>query len=149
MDEELLYRAELSGQLRLSARGEWFHDGVAFSNPRLIELFNRSITRSGAGAWCLRIGRGEATFTCEDTPWFVTVLEDTGSPWQVTLSDGTSEALTPTTLRLGAAGQVYCRLLRGDEARFTGGAHQRLLSHTVDEEHLLIDGQLIPLGAPR
>jgi hypothetical protein len=133
------YTAYLEGSLRLSATGEWWHEGVAFTHPELIALFHRSIVwDAGTKRYLVRIGEGAATFTCEDTAYFVATLLTEQTPWYITLLDGTIEPLDPAMFSLGTDNQIYCRVKGGHRARLTRGAHQNLLCFAIDAETLLI-----------
>lgn len=142
------YTAYLEGSLRLSATGEWWHEGVPFTHPELIRLFHRSIVWDDASAsYLIRIGNAAAYFTCEDTAFFVASIQTAHVPWEVTLYDETIEPLDPATLSIGADNQVYCRVKGGHPARFCRAAHQDLLAYTRDETTLLIGG--VPISVPR
>jgi len=131
--------AYLEGSLRLSATGEWWHDGVAFTHPELIALFHRSIVWDApTQRYLVRIGAGAATFTCEDSPYFVAAVITEHTPWRITLLDGSTEPLDPAGIWLGAENQIYCRVKGGHPARLTRGAHQHLLRYAVDAETLMI-----------
>jgi hypothetical protein len=140
------YLADLSKNLKLSATGEWWHDGRPFENRKLIELFNRSIVwDQNKDRYLLQIGGNQASFEYEDTVYFVTSLHDQNSPWKLALSDQTEELLAPSSLSLGSQNQIYCTVKGSHRARFSRGAHQQLLAHAVDDTSLLLDGKNVSL----
>ena len=140
--DEAIYTAYLAGSLKLSRSGEWVHNGKHFTNPRLIELFHRSIFwDSAVGSYFIRIGKQQATFDLEDTAYFVEHLDDSKNPWILSFLDGSTEELDPKTLRMVDSGEFYCQKLNGQQAKFRRGAHQRLLEHATGEDSLEICGE--------
>lgn len=138
---DILYTAALDGTLTLTARGTWLHEGEPFTNAKLIELFNRSIHwDDNEQRYALIIGKGRASFTVEDTAYFVTRLDDQRVPWTVFLSDGSSEQLAPHTLCSGREHQLYCTVKGGHRARFSRAAAQILLEHAIDENAIEMGG---------
>lgn len=144
--DEALYTAYLDGSLLLTERGQWIHNGTPFTNRNLISLFHRSIIwNEEESRYFIRIGKGQATFLCEDTAYFVSGLCDQKSPWEVVLLDGSREHLRSDTLYQGADHQIYCLVKGGHPARFLKNTHQILLEHVLDNQKLLIDGEEISL----
>ncbi len=143
---EIRYTAYLEGSLKLSKYGEWWHNGVQFQNQRLAELFHRSIVwDEEEQKYFVRIGPQRASFTCEDTAYFVVALDVTKSPWQILLADGSTEVLDPSSLRCGKEDQIYCQVKHTYRARFKRAAYQVLLQHVRDEDTLLIDDKEVRL----
>lgn len=144
MDEELLYTAALAGSLKLSAHGEWLHEGRPIGHPRIREYLFRHIEwHEPSRQYRLRFGKGAATFTCEDTAFFVADFRDDGSRIILTLSDGSEETLVIDSLTIGAAEQIYCTVKNGHRARFLRGAHQYLLTHAVSDTELQLSGRTV------
>jgi len=142
------YTAYLEGSLVLTAQGVWVHNGTPFANQRLSELFSRSVVwDSQHNAYTVRIGAQQACFTCEDTPYFV--MEFDPGTLQLRLSNDSHYSLALDSLRVGSSGQFYCRVAvnpgRQDVARFSRPAHQSLLAHAVDDQHLELAGKVIKL----
>lgn len=145
---EIEYTAELKGSLKLSKNGEWWHNGVAFQREALSNLFHRSIIWDEVEKqYFVKIGRQRARFDVEDTAYFVTELLDETRPWHLKLNDGSEEDLKAQTLCLGSEDQIYCQVKDYHRARFSRSAHQRLLSHAVDERNIKVNDQLIQLIA--
>lgn len=141
---DVLFESYLKGILRLDARGTWHHNGTPFSNPQVRDLFFRSMVwRPDIQEFVIRIGKGEARFDCEDTAFFVTELDTTNLPWQIRLTDGTTEELTPETLATGNENQFYCTLKSGHRARFMRNCHQHLMQFCVSEDSIQIGADLI------
>lgn len=141
-----MYTAFLEGSLVLSKNGEWWHNGAIFKNERLSELFHQSIQFDPEhNSYVVRIGAQQATFTCEDTPFFVSQIIENGSGARVKLLDGSEEPLDLGSLTIGAESQIYCSVKGGHRARLTRGAHQNLSLKAVDESHVNICGQTIEL----
>ncbi len=125
-----------SHQIRFGRDGRWYADDEPITNQRIADLFARHVTRGEDGSWWLRIGDERARIVVEDTPWVVTRID--GSPqegFRVTLNDGTSEPLDPSSLTLGANDVLYCAVKDGTErARFLRPAQMELLGHVELED---------------
>jgi len=141
-----LYTAYMKGSLKLTKLGEWWHDGAPFEHTKLISLFHRSIVwDEEENEYYVQIGKGRASFDCEDTAFFVSVLMDESDPWKVVLADETQEPLQTSTLRLGSEDQMYCTVKDTHRARFKRSAHQTLLQHAISDDSLLINGETVTL----
>ena len=142
--DEVQYQAYLKGVLRLDARGTWFHNGVAFSNKKVRDLFFRSIVwREDIQEYVVRIGKGDAHFDCEDTAYFVTDIDTADAPWNLYLTDGSQELLNPHTLQQGAEHQLYCTLQSGHRARFMQNCHQHILEFCEQDDAIRIGAELV------
>lgn len=142
---EPLYKAYLEGRLLLRADGAWFHDGALFTNEKLIALFNRSLTWiESEGRYALRIGLGEASFSYEDTVYFVLAIEESPE-LRVELSDGTSEPLEAGSLSSGKESQIYCRVKGPHRARLSRAAHQFLLARASGPAQVRLGGKLFEI----
>lgn len=140
------YIAELTGSLRLSSEGEWFHNGVQFQNQKLSDLFSRSVVwDERAQEYFLEIGKQRATFSRDDTPYFVTAIDDGADPWMLNLSDGTREPLEPESLTVGHGDAVYCTVHGSHRAKLLRPAHQTLARHVVGDREVSIHGKTIVL----
>lgn len=135
---------DLSGSLRLSEEGIWFHDDHPFTNEKLIDLFFRSVVwDEEKNSFVLKIGQYGAVFKCEDTPFFVRSIEGKDSDWEIHLSDSTVERLDPTTIFFGSKNQAYCKIKRGHLARFTRSAHQSLMTHVEGDNTLRFGSEIV------
>jgi len=142
--------AELE-EIRLDERGEWTHEGLDFENPRIIDLFSRSVDRTEGGTWVLEVGRFTYPITVENTGFFVERVDFDRNPPRIELSDGTAERLDPDTLDYQGNGKLYCRI-KGEEfrARFKWQAYHQIsehLEHEGDEVYLTWNGGRASLGA--
>lgn len=134
---EIDYTADLSGSLRLSAEGEWYHNGTKFQNDKLARLFHRSIVWDDATqSYFLQIGRQRAVFDYDDTVFFVVALDESKNPCQITLADGSVQNFNSNSLKLGEKNQFYCTLENGMRARLLRGVHQHL-SEKIGEDGIL------------
>lgn len=137
---------ELSGSIHLSAEGAWSHGGTEFTNERVADLFHRSVEWDEASAqYVLHIGQQRATFSREDTAYFVADLDGEIFPPQLRLLGGQEENLRPETLRVGDRHQVYCDLQNKHRARFTRAAHQHLMKYASGEQEFTFGGQVVRL----
>ena len=121
-------------EIRLDSRGRWTHEGLDFENPRIIELFNRNVSRTEGGTWVLEIGRFTYPIEVEDTGFFVERVEWGATP-TLSLSDGTSETLDPTTLVYAGDGRLYTTVKDGEfRARFKRNAYYSVAEHIEEED---------------
>ena len=145
--DELLYTAYLDDSLCLDQFGTWLHDGKPIQHPRIVDLFHKSVAWSEKEEkYYLVIGQGRASFSLQDTPYFVSALLDENNPWKIRLIDGSEEELSLESLCSGADDQIYCTVKNTHRARFLRSPHQRLLSYVVDDEHLQIGNQKVKLA---
>jgi len=145
--KEILYTAYLTGSLKLSRFGEWWHNGVIFQNKRLSDFFHKSIVWDQKDAqYYLEIGNQRATFEIEGTAYFVAELLDQKLPWQVRLMDHSAQELDLESLKLGAQNEILCSLENKHLASFTKPAYQRLVSHIGEDGMLRAGKHLISLS---
>lgn len=145
--KEISYIAKLEGSLRLSAEGEWFHNGEPFQNKKLSDLFLRSVVWDNMERrFFIEIGPQRATFDIEDTAYFIISIDDSVSPWLLHLSDGTTETLQTDSLSISSRGPIYCTVKMGlHKAKFLRSAHQLLSTHVVGDNEIVIGGERITL----
>lgn len=121
-------------QIRLTERGEWKHEGLDFENPKIIQLFSRSVSQTPGGTWVLEIGRFTYPIVVDRTGYFVESFR-AGPPATLDLSDGTSEALDPSTLVYEAGGKLFCRVKDNRfDARFKRHAYYSLVEHVSEQD---------------
>ncbi len=125
------FTAISGGKIRFGKDGLWYCNGEVVPNRAIRDLFSRTLIVLPDGRGRLELGEDKADVEIEDTPWVVTGCDGTSATgFSVTLNDGTHEALDPSTLRVGAADVLYCRVKGGaHEARFLRPAYYDLLRH--------------------
>lgn len=137
-------------EIRLDERGKWTHEGLDFENPKIIDLFSRSVGRTEGGTWVLEVGRFTYPITVENTGFFVERVDFSKSPPELTLSDQTAERLDPETLAYEPTGKLYCTVKGGDfRARFKRPAYYEIAEHLDEQDGeavLEIDGEDYVLG---
>ena len=142
-----------SGRISFRHDGHWYNDDERIENPRIALLFSRSLRRNPDGSYFLQVADERASITVEDTPFVVTAVDDDGRGGFIILTnDQVREPLDPSTLAVGNANVLYCRVKSGEfPARFLRNAYYRLAEHFVtdDGEHfaLVIDGRRYPVRA--
>jgi hypothetical protein len=137
-------------EIRLDDRGRWTHEGLDFENPRIIDLFNRSVGRTPGGTWVLEVGRFTYPIEVDDTGFFVERIEMGPTP-TLQLSDGTTEPLDPTSLVYAGDGRLYTIVKSGEfRARLKKPAYYALAEHVVDDDGwiLELDGARYPVATP-
>ena len=137
-------------EIRLDARGKWTHEGLDFENPRIIDLFSRSVDRTEGGTWVLEVGRFTYPITVEDCGFFVERINFDHDPPLLRLSDQTTEELDPETLEYAGDGRLYCTVKDGAfRARFKWDAYHALGERFVEEDgeiFLVWDDQRVLIG---
>lgn len=136
-------------KIQLDARGKWTHEDLDFENPRIIDAFNRGVSRTEGGTWVLKLGRFTYPIIVEDTGYFVERVHF-GDTATIDLSDGSSEALDLPSVHYESGGRLYCNVKGGEfRARFKRPAYYQLFNHF--EEHgdvvrLVIGNDSVTLG---
>ncbi len=97
------------------ANGRWFDDGVPIENEAIARAFDRWLTRAPDGRWVLKNAVNWVYVRIEGAPFFVVAFDF--EAMALTLSDGTTAVLDPSTLRQDPEGRLYCQI-RGETARF-------------------------------
>ena len=122
--------------ISLTEKGEWKHEGLDFENPKIIDLFSRSVGRTRGGTWVLEIGQYTYPITVERTGYFVVHVDLDASPPVLSISDGTREPLDVASVTYEPDGKLFCRIKSGEfEARFKRAAYYALatLIHETDD----------------
>ncbi len=148
--KDFLRKGATLEEIRLSGGGQWTHEGLVFSNSRLIDLFSRSVGRTEGGTWVLEIGPFTYPITVEDTGFFVERVDWSHSPPLLTVSNGTTEQLDPGTLSYESGGRLYCRIDDGKfRARFKRNAYHSIMDHLREDDGdilLVIDDREVLLA---
>lgn len=122
-------------EIRLDATGKWTHEGLDFENPKITDLFSRSVGRTEGGTWVLEIGRFTYPITVDDTGFFVERIELGQAPPKLHLSDETTDTLDPTTLAYEPEGRLYCEVKGGEfRARFKKPAYYALADNFGEDD---------------
>ena len=141
-----------SGRITFGKDGRWYCDGEVIPNKAICRLYAKAMTIDDDGTARLRLGEDKAQVDIEDTPWVVTQVE--GEPaggFTVVLNDETREPLDPSTMSVGAADVLYCRVKGGRHAaRFLRPAYYELKRFAVpgpgDRLELPVGARRVPLG---
>ncbi len=139
------------GYLAIDREGRWLNDGVEITHPRTLENFWRGILRSGRGRYVVRMGTEECPVHVMVAPYFVRRVDIEGGRVSLGLSDGTSEPLDPSTLRLLEGRYLHCRVKGGEhEARFGRPAYYQIAERIEERPDgegywLNLDGRRHPI----
>jgi hypothetical protein len=138
--------------------GRWTHEGHPILHHKIREVFDRSVRflpdEGEAGKYVVQIGRFRGEIEVEEAGFFVREFD--AEAGRVRLSDGTSEPLEASSLRLsGRDGALLCLVKRdlapeGLPARFHHTAQSDLLlaiDETPDGMVLRMAGRGHPLPA--
>jgi hypothetical protein len=125
-----------SGKISFRHDGHWYNDEERIENPRIALLFSRSLRRNPDGTYFLQVADERASITVEDTPYVITGVEEDGrGGFIVVTNDEVREALDPSTLEVGDANVLYCRVKEGGfRARFLRNAYYHLEEHFVTDD---------------
>jgi len=140
-----------SGKISFRHDGHWYNDEERIENPRIALLFSRSLRRNPDGTYFLQVADERASITVEDTPYVVTGVDVDGHGGLVIITnDEVREPLDPSTLEVGDANVLYCRVKRGEfRARFLRNAYYHLAEHfrTDDGENfaIMVGGHRYPI----
>ncbi|HEX3409282.1 MAG TPA: DUF1285 domain-containing protein [Candidatus Binataceae bacterium] len=140
-----------SGRISFRRDGHWYSDEERIENPRIALLFSRSIRRNADGSYLLQVADERASITVEDTPYVITGVEDDGNgAFVIMTNDEVRERLDPSTLEVGDADVLYCRVKQGEyRARFLRHAYYHLAEHFVSNDgenfFLTIGGRRYPI----
>ena len=140
-----------SGKISFRHDGRWYNDEEVIENPRIALLFSRSIRRNPDGSYFLQVADERASITVEDTPYVVIGVEDDGrGGFAIVTNDEMREALDPSTLEVGDANVLYCRVKQGEfRARFLRNAYYRLAEHFITDDgenfSIAIGGRRYPI----
>ncbi|MEW6776085.1 MAG: hypothetical protein AB1405_07320 [Bdellovibrionota bacterium] len=149
--------AHFRNLLSLDKECNWFYDGEPITHERTLEVLSQSLSRNGEGRLIVQIGDAWSYVRTEDCPYCVRAVRESGDPpakIDLLLSDGTSEALDPSTLAVSSENVLYCRVKGGkEEARFLRPAYYELSRHIVskgeDSFALRMAGGAYPIGERR
>jgi uncharacterized protein len=140
-----------SGKISFRHDGYWYNDEERIENARIALLFSRSIRRNPNGSYFLQVADERAQITVEDTPYVVTSVGNDGhGGLAVVTNDQVREALDPSTLEVGDANIMYCRVKQGEfRARFLRNAYYHLSEHFVTDDgenfSIVVGGRSYPI----
>lgn len=99
--------------IRLDAEGRFHHEGNVVEHPKLAEAFHTWIARHpDDGRYILTNGYDWTYFIVDDVPYFVRSVRDDGGDAILLLSDGSEEALDPSTVRQKDGAELYLQVKR-------------------------------------
>lgn len=120
-------------EIRLDARGRWWHEGEPFENRRLMALFHRSLQRTGQGTWILSIPPYTYPVLVDETGHFVDRVEASAEGILLRLLDGTRRPADTGRFYTDGGERILVHLEEGAWARVVGDAYRALLED-LDEE---------------
>jgi hypothetical protein len=126
--------------LRLDSVGRFWHEGARVEHAGLAAALHSWISRHpDDGRYILTNGYDWTYFTVDDAPYFVRSIRIEAGGIVLVLSDGSEEAWSPETTRVGADGALYASVKRGArggpyEAKFTPYAQSSLEPVLVESD---------------
>jgi nicotinamide-nucleotide amidase len=151
LDQDELDRLRSASGLAVDGEGRFLHRGEPITHARTLEALWRSLSRTPAGRWQVRIGRETAFVEVDESPWAVRGLRSDGpTPTALTLllAGGAEVPLDPAALWIGPDGVLRSRLPDGAPVRFTR-AGQVALGSLLEADPDHPGGYLLVLGGVR
>ncbi len=139
--------------IRITARGEWVQNDEPL-HPRVVALFAQHLVPTLDGRYFIQLGFQRYQLEVDDTAYFVTSIElvhDASGALErvdLSISDGKTESLRPSSMMQGPNNEFYCRVIRrelGVPCRFPPAHYHTLgLAMEIDEQ-----GPYLELGGER
>jgi hypothetical protein len=152
-DAETLERLRRSG-IRIDREGRFVHEGAEVTHEGLRRALFRWLDAEPDGRVVLRLDeRRFAYVDVDDTPLVARAARREGDVVWLALSDGSEEALDPTTLTVDGAGVLRARVRHGRLEARLGTSATAALADVLSEEArggptLTLGGRSYPI-APR
>lgn len=136
--------------LSIDLEGRFRHRGEPITHALTLEVLWRSLSRAEDGRYVVAIGRETACVEVLDAPYGARGLSLEAAGPLLHLTDGSTEPLDPSTLRLGRDGVLRCAVKGGHRARFCRAA-QATLGQLLEEPapgryQISIDGRPWPIS---
>lgn len=117
----------------LKKDGTWIADGIEITHEQTKELFYRAIQwNSDRQKYCLSVGYETIFIEVEDTPFFVTAIEQSSE--HVRLSNQSQVSLRADKLFFNN-GNLYLELESGQRAKFLSAAYYEILKGLEEDEN--------------
>ena len=131
--EEQLETLRRSAGIEMDCDGNWWHDGVPFEHPLIIDILNRGLSiHPETGEAVVRIGEQWCYIECQGTP-FIAMNLSVSRDGMPTLLLNTSDSLTLEAVELiEQHGAVHGRESNGRLIRFSRAAQAQLADHLVE-----------------
>ena len=124
-----------SSGIELDLEGNWWHAGVQFEHPLIIDILNRGLdTHPDTGEAVVRLGEQWCYVDCQGTPFIGlnVSLSPAGMP---NLLLNTTERIDFSGVQLlNHHGAVHCRLPDERLIRFSRAAQAQLADHLIETE---------------
>lgn len=151
--KKLIESGEQIDEIKLDSEGNWFHNGVMFTNERIIDFFNKSISKTKDGQYVIHYGNFVYPIVVEDVPFFITGVRFEGfgefESVYITIRSRGEELLDPETLYVGNQNALYCRVYNGEfPAKFLHSPSFQILERLEESDdvfYLHICGKKIVL----
>lgn len=139
-------------QIQVDADGDLYGEGRPMIHPGIIELIYESVHKED-DFYYLEVDGKRCQLEVEDTFYVVTSVAEADGGLKVSLTDGSSEDLDPTSLWVGEGDVIYC-LVKGGEhpARLRRQAYYQLAAWIAEDgEGFALDfgGRRYPLERKR
>lgn len=136
-------------QIRMDSDGQLWGEGRPMIHKGIIELIYESV-HFDDGVYFLELDGKRCQLEVDDTFYVVTGVGQGEAGLTVVLNDGSTEALDPASLWVGAGDVMYCQVKGGSlPARFKRQAYYQLaewIQEDGDGFALVVDGQRYELA---
>jgi hypothetical protein len=141
--------------IRIDKEGVWYYKGAEMFRKEIVNFFYENLRQDASGHYLIELENDRCYLDVEDTAFVVrsvgqALSEKDGKTTvlYLHLSDDTTDALDPATLRIGTGNVLYCCVKNNRfEARFLRSAYYQLAGHIEYDEDQ--DKYFIPLDAER
>lgn len=121
--------------LRIDKEGDWYHEGVRVTHPKVIDSLFEGLRKVG-NQYLLQSGPKRFPVAVDDVPYVVKRLIETKKGYRIVLNDQSEEDLDLESLRIGADNVLYCSVKKGtDKARFNRPTYYQLAQWIAHDPH--------------
>jgi hypothetical protein len=138
--------------IQVNEQGELYHQGAPIIHPAVRELIFQSVHFED-GIYLLKVDGQTCQLEVADTFHVVVSVKVEGEVATLTLNDGEAETLDASTLEVGGADVLYCRVKAGAyPARFARAAYYSLAEMVEPDGGgfcLVLGSKRYPIAMPR
>jgi hypothetical protein len=138
--KKMIQEGEELDEIRIDTEGNWFHNGSAFKNKKLISFFNKSIDITIDGLYVINYSGFVYPIIVEDAPLFITgfrfIKNEDEECILIALNSGEVEKLSVNTLHY-KNNALYCFVRDGEiPAKFKRSPCYELLQNIKDNDDI-------------
>ena len=135
-------------KIELSKEGVWLHEGVEVTHARTVKVLFESVYYKN-GKYYLSGEKVPVPIQVGDVAFFVRSLSKNKTGYKLKLSNGKEEHLDITSLNVGHANELYCRIQHGTTpAKFERKVYYELMKQLTQQDGyygIVVDGRFYPV----